>query len=130
MKEISFYYEIEPVPKARPRLGRNGTYTPAKTKDFENAIKKITTEELASAFFPEFPKESPLFFQVEFYLKPPKKNKRVMPVVKPDLDNLTKTIMDALNGLAYNDDNQICKIKASKYYSERPHIKVLIQVME
>jgi Holliday junction resolvase RusA-like endonuclease len=35
---------------------------------------------------------------------------------KPDTSNLIKYAEDALNGIAYNDDCQICCIKADKYW--------------
>jgi len=39
---------------------------------------------------------------------------------KPDLDNLTKWILDILNGIAYHDDAQISHLHAYKIYSENP----------
>ena len=40
---------------------------------------------------------------------------------KPDLDNLVKTIKDALNGVAYHDDSQVCQDGgSSKQYSTQP----------
>lgn len=36
---------------------------------------------------------------------------------KSDIDNICKIILDALNGLAYNDDTQILKIIAEKKYT-------------
>lgn len=35
----------------------------------------------------------------------------------PDVDNLTKFVLDALNGVAYKDDRQVCELCASKRYS-------------
>jgi Holliday junction resolvase RusA-like endonuclease len=37
---------------------------------------------------------------------------------KPDLDNLTKTILDALNGIAWVDDAQVVELKATKRFVE------------
>jgi Holliday junction resolvase RusA-like endonuclease len=36
---------------------------------------------------------------------------------KPDIDNLTKAILDALNGIAWNDDAQVAQITAKKVWS-------------
>ena len=46
--------------------------------------------------------------------------------VKPDIDNLTKAVLDALNGLAWYDDAQIVELNASKTYVEDPHILINI----
>jgi Holliday junction resolvase RusA-like endonuclease len=36
---------------------------------------------------------------------------------KPDLDNQIKTVLDALEGLAYNNDSQVVDISAHKRYA-------------
>jgi len=35
---------------------------------------------------------------------------------KPDLDNIGKAVLDALNEIAYNDDGQVCKLTVEKWY--------------
>lgn len=47
--------------------------------------------------------------------------------VKPDLDNLVKSILDGLNGIAWHDDAQIVQLNVSKSYSESPHIFITIR---
>lgn len=46
------------------------------------------------------------------------------PVVKPDTDNYIKSTLDALNGLLWEDDNQIVDLSAHKYYSDHPRIEI------
>ena len=41
-------------------------------------------------------------------------------IKKPDLDNMAKAVLDALNGLAYIDDSQIYSLTLYKTYSEQP----------
>lgn len=44
---------------------------------------------------------------------------KLFPTTKPDIDNIVKTILDALNGIAFDDDSQIVRIRATKtYYKE------------
>ena len=38
------------------------------------------------------------------------------PVVKPDIDNVAKAILDALNGVAFADDRQIVQVTCEKWY--------------
>ena len=38
---------------------------------------------------------------------------------RPDLDNLVKFISDALNGVFYKDDSQICLLHAEKMYVKK-----------
>ena len=41
------------------------------------------------------------------------------PTKKPDIDNLLKAIMDAFNGVLYNDDKQVVMVTMRKIYGER-----------
>jgi Holliday junction resolvase RusA-like endonuclease len=50
----------------------------------------------------------------------------VLPVVKPDIDNVFKAVTDAVKGIAWVDDNQICVAVISKRYSDTPRIEMKI----
>ena len=54
-------------------------------------------------------------------------NGAVYHIKRPDLDNLCKLVMDAMNGIFWQDDKQIAKIMAFKTYSKIPrtHIKIV-----
>lgn len=49
---------------------------------------------------------------------------------KPDVDNLAKLVMDALNGVAYADDKQIYSLSVSKIYSPVAGTSVTIFVRD
>jgi len=60
--------------------------------------------------------------------------KRQMPrdklLSKPDIDNVAKSVFDALNGIAYRDDSQIYNlwiIKVIAAGDEQPHVRILIE---
>lgn len=55
---------------------------------------------------------------------------RLRPTVKPDLDNVAKLIYDALNGVAWYDDNAIVDARVQKFYSDEPRVEVSIHVAE
>ena len=50
--------------------------------------------------------------------------------VKPDLDNLVKSVLDALNDVAWHDDAQIVELHVSKHYVSSPHIYITIHEKE
>ena len=53
--------------------------------------------------------------------------KRLMYVTKkPDADNILKAISDALNGIVYRDDSQVCDCSVVKLYSKNPRVEVSI----
>ncbi len=102
-----------PVPKQRPRVGRNGNiYTPKKCRDYEKEVARLAREVFKK------PYEGPVSLQVRVYLATP----------GGDLDNYVKSISDGLNGVAWRDDSQVTSIKAKLYVrpgeSERAEVIV------
>lgn len=51
----------------------------------------------------------------------------IKPTKKPDCDNISKVICDALNGLAFHDDSMIVSLIVKKLYSEQPRVEVLLR---
>lgn len=105
-----------PVAKARPRIGRGRAYTPRKTKDHE----QLLSWEILSQFKKQWedgPLSVALWVEIVFYLPTPKKKKYDYPQTRPDLDNYVKTVMDAMNGIVYEDDSQVVKIVAEKVFT-------------
>jgi Holliday junction resolvase RusA-like endonuclease len=51
------------------------------------------------------------------FLLPATKRKRAMPTVKPDLDKLLRSTLDAMSGRAYHDDALIVAATARKDYA-------------
>ncbi len=52
---------------------------------------------------------------------------------KPDIDNLSKGVLDALNGVVYMDDRQVCKLHVIKIYAsgaEPPALHVVISELD
>lgn len=51
------------------------------------------------------------------------------PAKRPDIDNILKNILDALNTIAYEDDVQVIEINCSKYYTdkENDYIKITLE---
>jgi crossover junction endodeoxyribonuclease RusA len=55
---------------------------------------------------------------VIFHMARPKTVKRKEPFKRPDIDKLARAVLDALTGVAYDDDEQVVKLTASKEYAE------------
>lgn len=52
-----------------------------------------------------------------------------LPTKTPDIDNLLKTVLDGLNGVAFRDDAQVCEVRASKRYAVLPQTTVTLEVI-
>jgi Holliday junction resolvase RusA-like endonuclease len=73
------------------------------------------------------PFDAPVEVAVAFGFLPPKRPKFApQHAVRPDLDNLLKAVLDALNGLVWTDDALIWKVMAIKSYSDKNHITVIV----
>lgn len=127
---IEIFIPIEPVAQGRPKFRRYanfvGTYDPGKSKSY----KKEIIEFVQGKGLTPFAKDLPLILTVRFLLSKPKSVKRVHPVVKPDLDNLLKAVKDALKGLAWHDDSQVCQSSESKEYSQSPGIWIGVRELK
>ena len=90
---LDMVIEGDPVPKARPRSGRNGhTYTPQRTRDAEKVIRDLAAELV------DEPYDGPVAISCHFECATARRT---------DGDNLMKLVWDALNGVVYVDDSQI-----------------------
>lgn len=57
-------------------------------------------------------------------------NGELMPAKKPDIDNIAKAVLDALNSVAYRDDIQIVELQIRKQYSEKPRLEICMEELE
>jgi len=126
----------QPVSKLRPRVTRTGhTYTPEKTVRYEKLVQDMWRVYGSESFG-----DSPIRMDIMLYMQIPasasKKKKEQMEnglirhTKKPDIDNCAKSIIDGLNGLAYDDDSQIIEMTVRKCYSNEPMAVVAIGDVE
>lgn len=124
-----------PVPKARPRLGKCGVYTPKKTSDYEGFVAWCARQKMAGV--PPF--QDAIRVEVEVYFPIPasyskKKAEQaeqgaIKHTKKPDADNIIKGIFDALNGIVFRDDSQVVHATVSKAYSHHPRAEITVEVV-
>lgn len=137
---IRFTIPGEPKGKGRPRLGRSGhAYTPHDTAVYENLVKLCYRDENPDDSETAC-KDEPVSVLIWAYYQIPKSVSKkarlamqmgdIRPSKKPDCDNIAKIVCDALNGLAYYDDSQICELTVFKHYSETPRVEVKIEYGE
>ena len=132
-------YEFEVIGdvkgKARPRVNTYTckAYTPTNTKDYEILVKQYFKIK-----YPRFvPLENRLSVKIVATFKVPKTTTKkdreqiekglISPTKKPDIDNILKIILDALNQMAFKDDTQITKLEVEKVYGEEEKVYVAIE---
>ncbi|MBE3586550.1 MAG: RusA family crossover junction endodeoxyribonuclease [Thermoanaerobacter sp.] len=130
---IHFTVYGHPVPKARARVvrtknGKTVSYTPGRTADWENSIRAqalaCRQEKLLNG-----PLDGPLVVAMTFYLLRPKSRpkREKWPDRRPDLDNLVKSVKDALNGIIWTDDARIVDMRARKRYDSQPRVEIVVR---
>jgi Holliday junction resolvase RusA-like endonuclease len=127
MQHVYFEVKGNPVPKARARTvrkgGRTWSFTPKKVAVWEKLVK-----EEASKHFNQ-PLIGPIQVSIIFYMdRPESRRKDIWVPTTPDLDNLEKAVLDALNGVAYEDDRFVVAKNAQKRYIRRDEPRVCVRV--
>lgn len=125
------------VPKQRPRLSGRVAYTPKKTRDYEERVRNAFRSSYRGQV-PVFDAGVPVRAYIEVIIPIPKSwsNKKhiaaekgeIVPTARNgDVDNFGKSILDALNGLAYQDDAQVATLFVTKKYGNDPYALVRIE---
>lgn len=127
---IEFTVSGPAVPKQRPRMGGRRAYTPKKTKDYECKVRQAFSDAYHGDI-PVYAENTPVRAVIEVVQGVPqswsKKRREAALVGKlaptsrnGDLDNIAKSILDALNECVYHDDCQVTTLVISKRYGEEP----------
>ena len=117
--------------KGRPRFTKQGiAYTDKKTAEYERLIKSeylkhtryISDKSIRMSIYVCFaPNKSDT-----------KKNRmikllnKLWPKKKPDIDNVVKVVLDALNKIAYDDDTQVNELHIVRHYDEKERLVICL----
>ena len=128
-------FEIYTKAKAQKQTRKSGNhfYDPSKLYK-ESLIWQMRP------YAPTDPWFGPVNLDIVFYMVPPassSKSRRadmlahkVVPVVRPDLDNLAYVVTNAMKNLFYRDDSQIVDLNLHKRYGEVPKIAIKLLTYE
>ena len=133
MNYIIFTVPGVPQGKGRPRVPRNGTFTPKKTRDYEKKVRDCYIAQGGQMF----PDDTPLFASITAIFPIPSslsKKRRALfngkrYCKKPDADNVAKAILDSLNGVAYRDDSAVSSLLVYKSYGDDARVTVSIKAV-
>lgn len=124
--------------QGRPRFSKySGAYKSKKDLEYENLIKECFFK-VAKDFEPS---KRPVSIKIEANYKLAKSTPKYVadevtysgydyvPQTKPDIDNIAKSVLDALNGVAYIDDKQVYNLTCAKYFDTISDTDYLIVVI-
>jgi len=136
---VTFTVDGDPVPKGRPRFARRGqfvqTYTDAKTIDYETHVA-IKARQAIGASEP-LQGALTVFLYLRYGVPASYSKKRKEACLagleypkKQDIDNVYKSITDAMQGIVFLNDSQIVEAHITKVYAETAGANVMVQECE
>lgn len=126
----SFFVPGVPVAQPRPKVIRMGDGVRAVSnhgpvKQWREIVAMVAATACGAA-----PIGLPMGVRLEFVLPVPKtylkkdgtlrKGRSPLPVGKPDLDNLSKAVLDAMNQILFTDDSLVVSLHATKAWALPP----------
>jgi len=143
MEVIEFSVPAIPIAQPRPRACRRGGHASVYEAEKGHPIHafKLAARLVARmALRGRKPLVGPVGVSLQFLMPRPKSRvwkTKPMPwewhASKPDVDNLAKAILDALNGILWLDDGQVCHLVVAKRISsgnEKPCVNVSVTELE
>ena len=136
--EIKFTVPGKPEGKGRPKFARRGnyvqTYTPDKTVVYENWVKDCFRNAGGEKLEGEIEAELVCYFPIPKSVSKKRRAQMETGEVgytgKPDTDNVAKCALDALNGLAYDDDSAVTRLEVIKKYGSDPRVEITLKEKE
>ena len=137
MMQIMFTVYGEPVAKGRPRFSTRGkfpvAYTPEKTKTYESEVGIMAKAAMGAS--EPFKGALEAFIYVTFPVPASYSKKRTeaclkgseRPIKKPDIDNIAKCFLDAMNEIVYLDDTQVLTLHVTKVYGTVGMVEVMVK---
>jgi len=108
---------IDIVPQGRPRFYNGVAVDPPKSRQFKYVLALIV-KPLAG---------TPMSGEVKVKLDIYRHCKSVTSRRYGDIDNLAKAVLDALNGICWQDDSQISELHITKNLADEPRIEIEIE---
>ena len=132
--------DLLPVPKERARVvrlpnGRTTSYTPPRTKRFTADIRAVLDAVMGDNPAIAGPVRLTMIFRMAIpegwpqWKKEAARCGQLAPTGRPDMDNLEKALLDALNGRAFVDDAYVVDRIARKRYADAPGIFIEVEAL-
>lgn len=134
--KLKLVFNTRPQPHQSVRFTRKGIgYKPKKIVDYQKYIQRLAEEQLAEDFvtieagIPIYIKQLTYQYAFPKSWSKRKKSEGGYKTTKPDLqDNLNKAFLDALEGIVYEQDQNIVSIeKLEKVWGETDKITLILE---
>jgi Holliday junction resolvase RusA-like endonuclease len=126
MNEVNVFLTGQPVGKGRPRFTRSGhVYTPDKTKRYEMRLAGEASNVMMVRQLDPITVPCKVLIRAQFQIpkswtkaKKLQAERREIFPGKPDIDNVAKIVLDAFNGVVFEDDKQVHALRVLKAFGD------------
>ena len=140
MARLHFVIRAEPIAQGRPRLttigGMARAFDPKKSRDWKAYVAHLATDAMEDAGL-STPMDGPLSVRIRFGFSLPKSQwrkrtprPRQWHAKRPDIDNLYKGVIDAMEGIVFHRDSEISQVMAQKVIvaqGDGPFVSILVE---
>lgn len=140
VQTLKFVVLGESIGQGRPRFSARGgfvrAYDPQKSSEGKNAVKLVAEEAIKVQGWAYPSPDMPIDVKIISYRKIGTGRQRwfwkaasmglVVPLNKPDVDNVEKLVLDAMTGVVYPDDKQVFCVTNRKTFSDEPRTEVFV----
>jgi Holliday junction resolvase RusA-like endonuclease len=140
MTPIRFFVPGSAVGKQRPRVVQRGrfarAYTPEETVNYEALVRVAAHKAMEGRPLLDVPLDLTIIIQVAVPQSWSNKRKAealsglIRPTTKPDWDNVSKAICDAMEGVVYVNDSRVVEARVQKFYDKAPGVFVALTTAE
>lgn len=130
---VTIVIDGPPRAKQRPRAGKGFIYTPRETEIEEAHVRGLGLKVMQNTS----PFVGPVMLELEAVFEFPASwpdrvtsMSNVPHISRPDVDNIAKLVLDALNGVVFTDDGQVCEIRARKRYGHGARVEATFTRLE
>jgi Holliday junction resolvase RusA-like endonuclease len=139
-----FVFTVYGIANAQSRAGRfhyiaggraqSRAYDPKKSSNWKDDVKTQVLAQLETSTRGKMLSAlhaGPVVLDLFFYLPRPKTyaKKKRHHIRKPDRDNLEKGVKDALKGIIWKDDSQVCDGRTRKMYGDPPRVVIAVRLI-
>jgi Holliday junction resolvase RusA-like endonuclease len=139
-----FVFTVYGIANAQSRAGRfhyiaggraqSRAYDPKKSSNWKDDVKTQVLAQMETSTRGKMLSAlhaGPVVLDLFFYLPRPKTyaKKKRHHIRKPDRDNLEKGVKDALKGIIWKDDSQVCDGRTRKMYGDPPRVVIAVRLI-
>lgn len=120
-----------PIGKQRAKVALRGkhphAYTPKKTVEYEKHIRQCAID-AGIKMMERVRVDLLIVIPVRWKRYKTKPDEMIEPLARPDIDNVAKSFLDAMQGVAFENDKNVLSLKVDLRFNEMKAAKVFVSI--